>query len=142
MTRYLGGPETLDQLARRHQRYVDIEAAGTGHMYVVELDGSVEPVGSVGFWDKEWQGESVYEIGWGVLPAFQGRGVASSATAQAIEKARQEGRHRSMHAFPGLANAASNAICRTLGFTLLGPHDFEYPKGHSMRCNDWRLDLA
>ena len=24
---------------------------------------------------------------------------------------------------------------------LLGDSEFEYPKGHFMRCNDWRLDL-
>jgi RimJ/RimL family protein N-acetyltransferase len=46
-----------------------------------------------------------------------------------------------MLAYPGVDNAASNAICRKLGFTLLGAEDFEYPPGHLMRCNDWRLDL-
>ena len=35
-----------------------------------------------------------------------------------------------------------DAICRKLGFTLLGPVDFEYPPGHPMRCNDWRLELV
>jgi len=23
----------------------------------------------------------------------------------------------------------------------MGDDEFEYPKGHFMRCNDWRLDL-
>jgi hypothetical protein len=35
----------------------------------------------------------------------------------------------------------SNALCRSLGFELLGEHDFEYPTGHFIRCHDWRLDL-
>jgi RimJ/RimL family protein N-acetyltransferase len=39
-------------------------------------------------------------------------------------------------------NEASNAICRKLGFELLGEEDFEYPPGNPIRCNDWRLDLA
>ncbi len=39
-------------------------------------------------------------------------------------------------------NAASNALCRTLGFTLLGPVDVEYPKGSVMHSYDWCLDLA
>jgi RimJ/RimL family protein N-acetyltransferase len=142
MTLYLGGPETTEQLAGRHKRYVDIEGTGTGHMFVVELGHAADGVGSVGFWDKDWRNESIYEIGWGVLPEFQGRGIASRATALAIEKARAEGRHRSIHAFPSVENAPSNGICRKLGFTLLGPHDFEYPKGHWLRCNDWRLDLS
>ncbi|HVH31866.1 MAG TPA: GNAT family N-acetyltransferase, partial [bacterium] len=46
-----------------------------------------------------------------------------------------------LHAFPSVENGPSNAICRKLGFTLQEEADFEYPPGHSMRCNDWRLDL-
>jgi hypothetical protein len=32
-------------------------------------------------------------------------------------------------------------VCRKAGFELLGEADFEYPAGHPLRCNDWRLDL-
>jgi hypothetical protein len=45
------------------------------------------------------------------------------------------------HAFPNVDNAPSNAICRKLGFELLEACEFEFPKGHFMICNDWRLDL-
>ena len=55
--------------------------------------------------------------------------------------ARHDGRHRFVHAFPAVDNAASNAICRKLGFELLGATEFEYPPGRPMVCNDWRLDL-
>ena len=74
--------------------------------------------------------------------AAQGRGVATAATRLAIEAARESGRHRAMHAFPNVENAPSNAICAKLGFTLLGAQEFEFPPGHAMRCNDWRLDLG
>ena len=47
-----------------------------------------------------------------------------------------------MHAFPNIDNAPSNAICRRLGFELLEKCEFEFPKGHFMTCNDWRLDLG
>ena len=47
-----------------------------------------------------------------------------------------------MHAYPSVDNAPSNAICRRLGFRLAGAVDVEYPPGTTMRCNDWRLDLA
>jgi len=76
-----------------------------------------------------------------VVPEFQGRGIAVAATAQAIELAREDDLHRFMHAFPHIENAASNAICRKLGFELLDACEFEYPEGHWMTCNDWRLDL-
>ena len=77
-----------------------------------------------------------------VVPEFQGRGIAVAATAQAIALARREDKHRFMHAFPNVDNAPSNAICRKLGFELLGAYEFEFPKGHLMSCNDWRLDRA
>jgi RimJ/RimL family protein N-acetyltransferase len=47
-----------------------------------------------------------------------------------------------MRAYPSIDNAPSNAICRKLGFALLGSCDFEYPQGSFMQCNDWRLDLV
>jgi hypothetical protein len=53
----------------------------------------------------------------------------------------RDDKHRFMHAFPNTDNAPSNAICRKLGFELLGAREFEFPKGHIMTCNDWRLDL-
>ncbi len=81
------------------------------------------------------------EIGWSVLPGAQGRGVATSATRAAIARAGAERRHRFLHAYPSVGNAPSNAVCRKLGFTLLGARDLEYPKGSTMRCNDWRLAL-
>jgi RimJ/RimL family protein N-acetyltransferase len=83
----------------------------------------------------------VYEIGWSVVPAFQGRGIARSATVQALAIARAERNRRLVHAYPSVDNAPSNAICRKLGFTLLGSLQFEYPKGNMMRCNDWQIDL-
>ena len=79
--------------------------------------------------------------GWAVLPSFQGRGVASSATAQLIELARAERLRRFVHAYPRVENAPSNALCRSLGFTLLGEVDFPARGGGTARYNDWRLDL-
>ena len=65
-----------------------------------------------------------------------------SKAIRSLEAARSEGKHRFVHAFPSVENAPSNAICRKVGFTLLGERDFEYPPGHSMRSNDWRFDLS
>ena len=138
MTRYLGGPETETKLAERQARY---EHPGSGMFKIIDEETG-EPAGSVGYWEKDWRDQRVYETGWMVLPAFQGRGIAAAGTAEVISRARAEHRHRYLHAFPSVENAASNAICRKLGFTLLGAHDFEYPKGHFMHCNDWRLDLS
>lgn len=137
MMRYLGGPEPEAKLLDRHRRYL------AGHeMYRVVLLPGGEVVGNTGYWTKDWQGEPVYETGWAVLPAYQGRGVAVAAVRAVVAKAAAEGTRRYLHAFPSVENAPSNGVCRKVGFELLGECDFEYPPGHTMRCNDWRLDLT
>lgn len=141
MTEHLGGPESPEKLAERQGRYERLPEAGTGRMFKIVDAATSGAVGSVGYWEKEWRGGTVYETGWSVSPAFQGRGLATVGTGLAIEAARAERKHRFLHAFPSVDNAASNAICRKLGFTLLEAVDFEYPPGSLMRCNDWRLEL-
>ena len=141
MMTHLGGPETPEQILRRHQRYTHLEESGTDHMFKVVWGLHAEDVGSVGYWRKTWRDQSVYEMGWLILPAYQGLGIATQAAAAVIEEAGREARYQFMHAFPSVDNPASNAICRKLGFTLVEECQFEYPPGHSMIVNDWRLDL-
>jgi RimJ/RimL family protein N-acetyltransferase len=131
--------ESPDKLRERQVRYERL-TGGDRMLKIVDV-ASGAGVGSVGFWTKEWRDEQVYEIGWMVVPEFQGRGIAVAATAQAIKLAKRDGKHRVMHAFPDVDNAPSNAICRKLGFELVEACEFEFPKGHFMTCNDWRLDL-
>jgi RimJ/RimL family protein N-acetyltransferase len=140
MTQHLGGPESEEKLASRQARYAKLHKPDGDRMFKIVVDEGAA-AGSVGFWEKEWRGGTVYETGWSVLPEHQGRGLASEATKLVIEEARRQGRHRYLHAFPSVDNAPSNAICRKLGFELLEALDFEYPPGNQLRCNDWRLDL-
>jgi RimJ/RimL family protein N-acetyltransferase len=140
MMEHLGGPESPEKIADRQRRY---ERAGTGDRVFAIVDAATgEKMGWVGYWPRAWRGKDVYEMGWSVLPAFQGRGIARQAAALAIERARSDGGRSLAHAFPSVDNAPSNAVCRRLGFTLVEACEFEYPPGHIMRCNDWRLDLA
>jgi RimJ/RimL family protein N-acetyltransferase len=141
MTEHLGGPEGAEQLAERQGRYERQADSGTGRMFKIVHVETGKPVGSVGYWERDWRGGQVYETGWSVLPEFQGQGIASAGTALAIAQARADGKHQYLHAFPKIENPPSNAVCRKLGFTLLGECDFEYPPGNPIRCNDWRLDL-
>jgi RimJ/RimL family protein N-acetyltransferase len=76
-----------------------------------------------------------------VIPTFQGRGIASAGTVAAVAAARAERARRFLHAYPSVENAPSNAVCRKAGFVLQGSYEFEYPEGHLMLCNDWRVDL-
>jgi RimJ/RimL family protein N-acetyltransferase len=140
MTAQLGGPESEEKLAERHERYQRIDG-DAGRMFVIVTEPGGEAVGSIGFWGQTWQGEPVYETGWGVLPEHQGRGIAAAAARLLIAEARERGNRRWLHAFPKVEHAASNAVCRKAGFRLMGECAFEYPKGHPIRSNDWRTEL-
>jgi RimJ/RimL family protein N-acetyltransferase len=142
MTAHLGGPETEEEIVARHRRYLEVTGSGTGRMFRVLLLPQLEAVGNVGYWERVWRDENVYETGWNVLPPFQGRGIAAAAAAAVVDKARAEHKHRYLHAFPSVDNHPSNAVCRKLGFVFVAETDFEYPPGNVMRCNDWRLDLT
>ena len=141
MTEHLGGPESDEQLIKRQARYERLTESDKGRMFKIVHKVTGEAVGSVGYWDSTHHGENIYEMGWSVLPAFQGRGIAGAAVAQAIIIAQLDGKYRFLHAFPSIDNPPSNALCRKLGFTLVEECEFEYPKGSFMQCNDWRLDL-
>jgi RimJ/RimL family protein N-acetyltransferase len=142
MTEHLGGPESEEQILRRHKKYVEIGGTGTGRMFSIVLLPELETVGSIGYWERVWHIETVYEMGWGILPPFQGRGIATAAAAAAIASASAERKHRYIHAFPSIDHPTSNSICRKLDFLFISECDFEYPPGSVMRCNDWRLDLT
>lgn len=141
MMRYLGGPEPDEKIQARHERYVAIGDTGTGRMFVIVAGPECTPAGSVGYWERPVGDETVWETGWSVLLEFQGQGLATGGTALAIDWARDEDKHRYLHAYPSVENAASNAICRKLGFRFLEAQEFEYPPETPARCNDWQLDL-
>jgi RimJ/RimL family protein N-acetyltransferase len=133
MMEHLGGPEPPERIAERHQRYVALAAS----QFKILADDV--PAGWVGYWERDWRGEPIYETGWSVLPELQGRGIATAAMRLLIPRVPTD--RRALGAFPNVDNGPSNAVCRKLGFTLHGPQDLEYRPGHVLRCNDWRLEL-
>lgn len=138
--KYLGGPESPERLLKRNRDYARIVIPGETRMLRIDHGGS--PAGSIGYWEKDWQGETVYETGWAVMPQFQGRGIAGQAILALIALLKPEARHPHLHAFPSPDNIASNAICRKAGFTFQREVAFEFPPGNIMRSNDWRFDLT
>lgn len=136
---YLGGPETESKVIDRHQRYLKAVVVGKNRMFAIMFGN--QGVGNVGYWEKKWQNKDVYEVGWMVLPNYQGRGIATRATAALLDILCSDVPHAIVHAFPSVDNLASNVICRKLGFTLINKTEFEYPPGSWMMCNNWRLEL-
>jgi RimJ/RimL family protein N-acetyltransferase len=139
-TAHLGGPETDEQIARRHERYLAMRDPAKGGMFVIEAGPEWRPAGTVGYWEQtEADGTVVWETGWYVLPELRGRGIAGAGTRLAIDAAWAAVR-RPMHAYPNVDNGPSNTICRKLGMRLQATNEYEYPKGHWMTCNDWVID--
>ena len=77
-----------------------------------------------------------------VRTSFQGRGIATAAMRLVLDQMRVDGSRRFVHATVTTDNAASSAVCRKLGFELVGPIDYEYPPGNPVHGYDWRLDLT
>lgn len=140
MTARLNGPETPQQIQDRHARYLRLTESGEASMFVIE-DEEHRSLGSIGCWSVEWRAQPALETGWFVLPAAQGRGVASRALSLLIEVAvRHSERRRFLVAFPADDNAASNGVCRRNGFTLVGTVTEAF-RGADLTVNEWALDL-
>jgi RimJ/RimL family protein N-acetyltransferase len=136
MTEHVGGPFSDDDLDSRNVRY----AQPGSRQYKVVCDG--EPCGYVGYWERTAaDGKQFWECGWFIVPEFQGRGVSTRAMHLLLKIIRSEGSWSDLHAWPAVANAPSNALCRKLGFKLAGSFDYEF-RGTTLRCNDWVLDLG
>jgi RimJ/RimL family protein N-acetyltransferase len=110
-------------------------------MFIITVGTENTPVGTIGYWERDRDGQKVWETGWSVLPEYQGHGIATAATRLFVEFVTKLRVHRYIFAYPSTDNHPSNAICRKLGFTLIGDKDFEYPPGNILHCNIWQLDL-
>lgn len=138
MTEHLGGPESDEEVVVRHNNYLRFWTEGSARMYVINADG--QPAGAIGWWTTRWRGADVYETGWFVLPEEQGRGIARAAVALLINDAVQHGTLPTLTAYPSTANAASNALCATSGFTNEGVEPISF-RGVDFNVNAWALDL-
>jgi RimJ/RimL family protein N-acetyltransferase len=134
--RHLGGPTDPARLPDIHRRRVE-----DPWWFKIVPEALGPPAGTIGIWERELDGDVIHETGWMVLPAFQGRGIATEALRLLIERAGSESRFEALHAFPPVSNDPSNALCRKFGFELLGERDFTYA-GHVLHCNHWRLPSA
>jgi RimJ/RimL family protein N-acetyltransferase len=137
----LGSPLAEEGLREKWHGIVDsVRDGSVWYLAIVPDPESEETAGTVCVWEHEWRGNRINEMGWMVLPEHQGRGLASNAVRCVLDRARAENRWGAIHAFPGVTNGPSNAICRTAGFEQLEVLDFEYAD-RLLRCNHWRVDL-
>ena len=113
MTRYLVGPESDDEVRRRHERYLRASAGEPPRtrMFATLADGV--PVGGIGVWPSQENDEAALETGWNVLPEWQGRGIAKLAVRLLIPIAASlADPGQRLIANPDVANGPSNALCQ------------------------------
>lgn len=129
MTVELSGPQPVEEIPAKVARDVEATAADRDWVLMVEVtqgEHAGRVAGSVALWRHDEGGEVISEIGWMVLPAFQGQGLARAAVRAVLDRARADGRWGEVHAYPRVSNAASDALCRSLGFAHVGTEEFEY----------------
>ncbi|WP_406458513.1 GNAT family N-acetyltransferase [Streptomyces sp. NBC_01622] len=108
-------------------------------MIIPDPDTPAVVAGSVTIWSHSSDEGPVSEIGWMVLPQFQGRGLGKLAARALLEQARDEDRWGVVHAFPATGNAASNGICRSLGFRFISERNVTFAD-RVLRSNHWAID--
>lgn len=140
MTADLGGPQRAEDMPDKVRRDVaEVLADKSWVLMIVDEEDPNVVAGTVTLWFQSQNGPPYAEIGWMVLPEFQGRGLAKAAVKEVLCRAAVDGRWGTIHAYPGVGNAASNALCRSLGFNLVGQEDLVYTDP-SLRVNHWITD--
>ncbi|MFG3146511.1 GNAT family N-acetyltransferase [Streptomyces sp. NPDC048243] len=137
----LGGPLPADGMADKVRRDAEQAAADREWIRMIVPDAGDPGVvaGSVALWSHDGEEGLISEIGWMVLPEFQGRGLGKRAVRVLLEQARDQDRWGRVHAFPATRNAASNGVCRSVGFRLLSQVAVEFA-GRVIHSNHWVID--
>ncbi|WP_210634907.1 GNAT family N-acetyltransferase [Streptomyces sp. GESEQ-13] len=136
----LGGPLPRAGMADTVRRDAQQAAADLAWVKMIVSDPVADVVsGTVTIRFRDIGEGPMSEIGWMVLPEFQGQGVGKRAVRALLEQARDQDRWGVVHAFPATKNAASNGICRSVGFRFLSEVDVTFA-GRVFRTNHWTID--
>lgn len=136
----LGGPQPKEKVSKILENQVNGVAKGSCWVYKIVSVESGDGVGTVCLWNGSYKEQDVVEIGWGVMPKYQGRGFGSLAVRELVRRARESGRWGPIHAFTSVTNAPSNSICRSSGFVFCEECDIDYDD-RMLHCNHWVLDM-
>jgi RimJ/RimL family protein N-acetyltransferase len=136
----LGGPLPRAGMADKVRRDALDAAADRAwiKMVVPDVDAPEVVAGHVTIWSHDGDDGPLSEIGWMVLPRFQGQGLGKRAVRMLLEQARDEDRWGTVHAFPATGNGPSNGICRSLGFRLIAELDMPFAD-RVLRSNHWTI---
>jgi RimJ/RimL family protein N-acetyltransferase len=136
----LGGPLPREGMKDQVHRDARKAQADLAWIKMIVPDPRTPDVvaGTVTIWSHDTDEGPISEIGWMVLPEFQGRGLGKRAVGALLAQARDEDRWGVVHAFPATSNGPSNGICRSLGFQLVGELEVTFA-GRVLRSNHWTI---
>ncbi len=151
----LGGAHPLEKVPEILAKHMACNEKNTGWVFKfvpTEEDVTAEElendtvlasgVGTVCIWEGEWNGNPVTEMGWGVMTKYQGRGFGTKGVKLMLQKAAElSERWGVIHAFTGVTNKSSNAMCKSVGFSLLGECDIDYDE-RPLHVNHYTYDTA
>ncbi len=84
----LGGPQPREGLPQKLRHDVEsVEKGQDWNFKIIPDEDSGRAAGQVCIWEHSWRGETINEIGWIILPPFQGRGLATKAVLAILDKA-------------------------------------------------------
>ncbi|MFJ5833744.1 GNAT family N-acetyltransferase [Streptomyces sp. NPDC093089] len=137
----LGGPLPREGMEDKVRRDVHKAAADIDWTKMIIPDPATPEVvaGTVTIWSHDAEDGPMSEIGWMVLPEYQGRGLGKLAVRTLLEQARDADRWGLVHAFPATGNGASNGICRSLGFRFIGERNVTFAD-RFLPTNHWAID--
>lgn len=137
----LGGPLPRDEVEAKV--YKDVKAVASERAWICMIvPDPADPAtvaGTVTLASHTQNTRPMSEIGWMVLPEFQGQGLGKTAVQTLLKRARDQGRWGIVHAHPAVTNAPSNGIYRALGFTLVGEETVDFA-GRRLQTNHWHID--
>jgi ribosomal-protein-alanine N-acetyltransferase len=99
-----------------------IQAIAANHgviMWVITLIGDAKLIGTILYWHIEWE-KNEAEIGYELLPEYQGKGIMTEALEKVIEFGFKELKFNMITADPNERNERSIRLLETLGFQLTG----------------------
>ncbi|MCX4574732.1 GNAT family N-acetyltransferase [Streptomyces sp. NBC_01571] len=137
----LGGPQSREGMAAKVCRDAEQAAADLAWFKMIVPNPATPEVvaGTVALWSHTPDDGPISEIGWMVLPQLQGQGLGKRAVRALLDQARDENRWGVVHAFPATNNAASNGICRSVGFRFVSETDLTFA-GQIFKTNHWAVD--
>lgn len=136
--RELGGPQPADKIPGILQRQVSCMQTNKGWVYKILLEqadsSSVTDdmhnvaIGTICVWTgfDEKRQEEISELGYGVLPQYQGHGFATKAVSMVLDLAKIDTRWGVIHCYTNVTNVASIRLCERLGFDLLEEVQIDY----------------